>query len=140
VLLLLLAFALFWFFNKRKQSNTEGPRKPKVDPALAAQQRFANVANIRHGAAPEMFYNELLKALQSYIAVRLNLSPAQLNHATLRAKLTERNVTPIRVQAFLSILQTCEQAVFSGQQEASKMESDWHAAEVVVQALEKEIH
>ncbi len=140
VLLLLLAFALFWFFNKRKQSNTEGPRKPKVDPALAAQQRFANVANIRHGAAPEMFYNELLKALQSYIVVRLNLSPAQLNHATLRAKLAERNVTPIRVQAFLSILQTCEQAVFSGQQEASKMESDWHAAEVVVQALEKEIH
>jgi BatD DUF11 like domain len=130
---------LFLFKNRRRKE----PQKPVAvahkDLAAAAQQRFTQVASLRFSSPPQTFYNELLKSLQSYMAARLDLQPAQLNHAMLRARLAERGVTPIRVQAFLSILQTCEQAVFSGHSDASKMESDWQAAETVVQALDKEM-
>lgn len=139
--LLFLSVGTWFLWRNRKKRPSESVKMPKLkgEPRISAQQRLAQVATLRFDAPPEQFYNELLKSLQSYITTRLNLSPAQLNQATLRTKLSERRVTPIRIQAFLSILQTCEQAVFSGHSDASKMESDWRAAEVVVQELEKEM-
>ncbi len=139
LLLSLLTFGLVSFFKKKKQEAPQQPKLPRSDKASEAQRRFANLGAMLHKEAPETFYNELLKSLQQYISARLDLAPAQLNQAQLRSKLAERRVTPIRIQAFLSILQTCEAAVFSGHTDASKMESDWHTAERVIQELEKEI-
>jgi len=138
-LLSFLIFAGVFFFRNRKARVVPQPQLSSTERASMAQRRFAKVGNLVQEEAPEIFYNELLKSLQQYIAVRLNLAPAQLTQAVLRSKLAERRVTPVRVQAFLSILQTCEAAVFSGHIDASKMESDWRTAELVVQELEKEI-
>ncbi len=138
LLLSLLTLGLVLFFKNRKSKEPLEPQPSRTERASAAQKRFADVGNLLLKAAPETFYNELLKSLQLYIASRLDLAPAQLNQAVLRAKLAERRVTPIRVQAFLSILQTCEAAVFSGHSDATRMEADWHTAALVVQELEKE--
>lgn len=139
MLLSMTTLGLVLFFKRRKHQAPQQPKISKSEKAGEARQRFAKAASLLHREAPEAFYNELLKSLQQYISDRLDIAPAQLNQAQLRSKLTERRVTPIRVQAFLSILQTCEAAVFSGHSDASKMESDWLAAERVVQELEKEI-
>lgn len=138
-LLSIFLFGLFMLFRKLKRKSPAAVQQAKVDPIPSAKQRFAQVEKLLHEGPPVPFYNALLKALQSYIATRLRLPPTQLNQAVLQAKMEERNVTPIRVQAFLSILQTCEEAVFSGQCEASKMESDWHAAQQVVTGIEQEM-
>jgi len=139
LLLSFLIFAGVFFFRNRKARVVPQPQLSSTERASMAQRRFAKVGNLVQEEAPEIFYNELLKSLQQYIAVRLNLAPAQLTQAVLRSKLAERRVAPVRVQAFLSILQTCEAAVFSGHIDASKMESDWRTAELVLQELEKEI-
>jgi hypothetical protein len=139
LVLTLIAIAMYMLSKRLPNKPDEKPAKYPTDQVSSARQRLNDLTTRWQGVAPEKFYNDLLKSLQSYIAARLELSPAQLNQHVLRAKLAERNVTPIRVQAFLSILQTCEQAVFSGQSDASKMESDGRAAVVVVQELEKEM-
>lgn len=141
-----LSAGIFFWWNKREKKPTpklEEPvikSRPQQVTVHAAHQRFVKVADLLQQPNASVFYGELLKALQVYLSARLDIAPAQLNHAFVQSKLAERKVTPIRAQALISIWQACEQAVYSGFVDASKMESDWKAADAVVHELEKELH
>lgn len=138
----LTGFGLF-FFLRRKQKATPPPplEEPLIShpPSMEAKQYLTRAYYLLQHGNPTLFYDELLKSLQRYIASRLQLSTAQMNHPAIQAKLLEKGVTPIRVQAYLSIWDACELAVFAGQPDASKMESDWRTAEKVIHEIEKEL-
>jgi hypothetical protein len=137
-----LGIGIFMILRNRKKTKPQEethlvPHSPKNQ--RTTEQIFSTVSSLLNSGQPETFYKELLKTLQSYISSRLSLPTAQLNHTDLRLKMAEKHITPIRAQAFLSILQTCEQAVYSGYIDANNMESDWRTAQTVIQELEKEM-
>ena len=139
---LLFALPLWGFllyYKKRKKTVSKKDLNAQPDQLSAARLRLDGVAKLRHHSAPELFYNELLKSLQAYLAAKLGLLPSQMNHAILRSKLSDRGVSSQTLEELLSVLQTCEQAVFFGHRDASMEEPDGRAAESVVQALEKEL-
>ena len=140
----LTGFGLFFFLRRKQRATPVPPRAefvqlPNPAPSLEAKQYLTRAYYLLQHGNPALFYDELLKSLQRYIAARLQLSTAQMNHPAIQTKLLEKGVTPIRVQAYLSIWDACELAVFAGQPDASKMESDWRTAEKVIQEIEKEL-
>lgn len=134
---------LFFFLRHKRNAKPTQVQSatPKADPkpVLEANQYLTRAQQLLQQGNPAQFYDELLKSLQRYMAARLQLSTAQMNHAYIQSRLLEKGVTPIRVQAYLSIWDVCEMAVFAGKPEASKMAADLRTAENVMLEIEKEL-
>lgn len=133
-----LLAAVYFFWKKRRQKRQEAP-PAAVSPrasAKEARERFKSVAQWMHYGDSKVFYHELLKALQGYLAVRLHIEPALLSKEVLRDKLAERQAPAPLVQSLLLVWQTCEQAVFAGQARAADVQVTWQQAEAAVQQLE----
>ncbi|MCB9345053.1 MAG: protein BatD [Lewinellaceae bacterium] len=139
----MVTVALVWFFvSKRKKTVKEPATVADIKQMPSAIQQFYKVEKLATSANspdPPHFYGELLKALQSYISLKLHISQAELDHSLVKEKLERLDVPSIRIQAFLSIWESCEASVYSGQSAGVSIRSDWDAAEKVVLALEKDI-
>lgn len=134
-------FGIFYLLKKQKNKPAKPiyPSEPLINrpSAKAIRERFLRVAPLLHGGQPRAFYDELFKVLQSYLAARFQLTPAQMTQENIRTALTERGVPAGTIQNLLVVWQTCEQALFAGQSLSAQMESTWRAAESVVQDLER---
>jgi hypothetical protein len=84
-----------------------------------------------------VFYNEMLKSLQGYLTVRLDLEPARMNKETVQEKLAGLQIPEQVAKTFLTVWQTCEQAVFAGQARAGDMQTTLQQAEWAVQELDR---
>lgn len=137
----LALFGIFYLLRKKKPAPvTSTPKRndsPAQPSAKASRERFAHVGAYIGKGNPRVFYDELFKSLQGYLAARLQLGPAQMTQENVRKALSERNVSPATIQNLLSVWQTCEQALFAGQSQAAQMDTTWRQAESVVQDLEK---
>jgi hypothetical protein len=145
----LLAFGLLiwgglWLWKKRDRPGTEAP-KPTAATTRAAEQRQAlepqlsALEDLYQNGQPRPFYDALFKTLQHYLSERLQLPIGQLSPTLLRQRLTEKQAPAIRVQALLSLWQTCEQAIFAGQSQAAHMENHWHSARQLLRDLERDL-
>lgn len=132
-------FLLGIYFLLKKQKKPASKTTPANArfTAKAARDRFANAARHLNGNNPRVFYDELFKALQAYLAARLDLKPAQMTQENVRKALTDKGVSSATIQNLLTVWQTCEQALFAGQTQSAQMENTWRAAESAVQDLEK---
>ncbi len=140
----ILAFPVFllgiYFLLKKRKSGTTAAATATNLNRLAsktARERFANAARLLNGGNPRLFYDELFKTLQNYLATRLDLAPAQMSQENVRKMLTDRGVSSGTIQNLLAVWQTCEQALFAAQTQSAQMESTLRMAESVVQDLEK---
>ena len=143
LLIILLIFSLLR--KKRtlppKPIISQSPNIPvsNIDTIQTAHQRLANAGRLLKEGNPRIFYDELFKALQAWLSARYGLKAVQMNDIDVRTTLLQRGATPIRVQALLSVLHTCEQSVYGGQVHADQMEHTWQTAMQVVEALEREV-
>jgi hypothetical protein len=134
LLLLIAGFAI----RKQRRRSPQPPSAPRPVPAgKIAREHFTEAAMLLKAGNPRAFYDELFKSLQTYLAQALHLPLANLNPALVQAQLAARNVSPARIQAILSVWQTCEQALFAGQPMLSEMSDTWRKAEESIKDLEK---
>jgi hypothetical protein len=138
VALVLFLLVIFYFLRKTKPATITAPAATPIRlSAKASRERFSHAAHLLRSGNPRAFYDELFKSLMGYLAVRFDLSPAQITQENVRRVLTERHVPSGTIQNTLAVWQTCEQALFAGQSQAAQMENTWRLAESVVQYLEK---
>ena len=130
------AILLIWKKRKRKSPGATPVEMPARASVKEARERFKSAAQWMHYGDPRAFYHETLKSLQGYLAVRLQIEPAQLSKETLQEKLVERRAPESLVQTLLHVWQICEQAVFAGQARAADIQTTWQEAETAVQHLE----
>ncbi|MDX1911654.1 MAG: hypothetical protein SFV22_09235, partial [Saprospiraceae bacterium] len=138
-----LLLGIFVWFKKKKNKPLRAPA-PQVKATAPtgvhqAKQRLAEAGRLLQSDDPRKFYDELFRALRGWLSARLGLEPAQLNDSDVSRHLLVRGATPIRTQALLSIWHTCEQAIYGGQAPLEQMETTYHMAEQVLDALEREV-
>ena len=121
-----LLVALFLFFVlKRKaleNSNIEFIRNKKANKQ--AQKRLKMAQKLLNEGKKDKFYEEVLKAVWSYLSDKLAIPAASLTKERVEAELTEKGVNADAIKQFTDILNTCEFARYapnSGQQEMGNL-------------------
>ena len=132
----LLALVFFWW-KKRKTGAASIPldAPARLQPK-EARERLMQAYFFMQNSDTRVFYHELLKALQGYLAARLNMPPAALSKEILREKLAERQTPGLIIDALAHVWERCEQAVFAGQARAGDMNDTWKQTESAVQQLD----
>lgn len=121
-----LLVALFLFFVlKRKaleNSNIEFVRNKKANKQ--AQKRLKMAQKLLNEGKKDKFYEEVLKAVWSYLSDKLAIPATSLTKERVEAELTEKGVNADAIKQFTDILNTCEFARYapnSGQQEMGNL-------------------
>jgi len=137
--LVALVLLLFWVYFWRKQPRKTRAKTPEtpVKPTLKTLRgKMKTVAQRMQDPDPKIFYHELLKAVQEYVAIRLDVEPVLLTKEMMREKLAERQVPPPTIDALTQLWQSCEQVVFAGQDPATSRNTSWQLADNALQQLD----
>ncbi|MCB0620316.1 MAG: hypothetical protein KDC41_16725, partial [Saprospiraceae bacterium] len=119
-------------------------RRGEVDPEVLGRQRAQKDAQLhlqnahRHLEQNEAraFFDEVSRASLGYVSDKLHIEPSRLSKPLIRERLTAAGVEPPLIERFLQILQTCEMALFAGQDDPARMRSTYEEAEGVISELE----
>lgn len=136
---------LYWIVRRRQQERrpkptstlTETPVPDRQDLIKSSKTQFTEAHRHLRSANPRAFYDALFKGLTGYLTVKLALSPAQLTHSAVQTKLIQLQIPATEIQQLLAVWQSCEQALFSGQADATAMESLLRQAEACIHLLDK---
>ncbi len=139
LLLCIFAWMFFWKKQQKKTPDSSQVTHPAVASPRSLRDRFASVPQLLQAGQSRAFYDTLLKSLQAYLSEKIHLPPAEMNQENVRIRLAEYGVPAIRIQAILSVWQTCEQSVYAGQTQGAQMESTWKATESVLKELENDL-
>ncbi|MEM9930065.1 MAG: BatD family protein, partial [Bacteroidota bacterium] len=118
--------------------------QPEIDPVLARQQRARQQALQRLEAAethrkadvPKAFYEEVERALLGYVGDKLQIPRADMTKANVQAKLTELGASQEQSEGFLSIIRTCEMALYAGMDNADAMQATYEKAVTLLSDVE----
>jgi len=132
-----LVVLLIWI-KRRPKSAAKQAHAVAPMPDKNYQAQLHQARQLYRSADPRIFYDVLLRALQNYLASRLNLPLAQLSMASVTERLTERRVPEVHIQSVLMVWQTCEQALFAGQVQGVDPEATLQSTERLIQILERD--
>jgi hypothetical protein len=87
----------------------------------------------------EVFYAELLNALNGYFSNKFSIPPAELSRDTISADLTQKNVKPETIQMVNRTLDDCEFARYAPATVTGNLQEVYTAAVNLITTLEDEI-
>ena len=142
--IILLSVAYFFWKNRRRQTSPPDKQTPRFSAeadkaapnAKEARKRFANASRLLQHDDPRVFYHELLKSMQLYLAAWLGMNPADLTKENLSDKLAGRQIPPATATDILRVWQVCEQAVFASRARTEDMNGVWLLAQAALQQLD----
>ena len=121
---LLVALFLFIVLKRKalENSNIEFVRNKKANKQ--AQKRLKMAQKLLNEGKKDQFYEEVLKAVWSYLSDKLAIPAASLTKERVEAELSLKGVNTDAIKQFTDILNTCEFARYapnSGQQEMGNL-------------------
>lgn len=124
---LLVALFLFIVLKRKalENSNIEFVRNKKANKQ--AQKRLKMAQKLLNEGKKDQFYEEVLKAVWSYLSDKLAIPAASLTKERVEAELSLKGVNTDAIKQFTDILNTCEFARYapnSGQQEMGNLYSE----------------
>jgi len=120
----LISLFLFLFFRKHAQDNSNIDLVKNKKANRVAQKRLKLAQKLLRDGNKEKFYEEVLKAVWTYLSDKLSISLAELTKDRVELELSRRGVPSVILNQFLQILNTCEYARYapnSGQQEMGNL-------------------
>ncbi|BDS14281.1 BatD family protein [Aureispira anguillae] len=81
------------------------------------------------------FFNEISKALLGFISDKYNIPTVELTKSNVRQKLIKQEMSVEKIDSLVSILQTCEMALFAGLTNTESMEKVYHESEALIQLM-----
>lgn len=127
-LMYLLPFAisllLFFFFRKKAKENADIRRVKNKQANKIAKKRLKSAQKSLNEGKPDLFYDEVLKAVWSYLGDKLAIPAAELKKDRVETELRNKNVKDSLINQFIEILNTCEFARYApntGQQEMGNL-------------------
>ncbi len=124
---LLISLILFFIFRKtiRDNANIEYVKNKKANKV--AVKRLKHAGKLLNEGKKESFYEEVLKAVWTYLSDKLNIPVAMLNKGNVETELSRKNVNVELINQLIEILNTCEFARYapsSGQAEMGNLYND----------------
>lgn len=129
LLAMLLLFAAILFFTlrtRRQNADVVAVRTRKATKMARRRLKVAGDYLAKNLNAP--FYEALHKALLGYACDKLNIPVADLTKEAIQTAFTARDVEAADVQIFIEILDVCELARYSPQEEQSAMRQQFEKA------------
>lgn len=122
-------------------------RKNNIDGDLLKKQRAQKVAQSRLTTAKTFldqqnsrsFYDEISRALLGYVCDKLNIPLSELTKQNVKGKLASLQVSEQPIDSFMTIIHTCETALYAGMDNAGTMKETYEKAMKVVADIEEEI-
>ncbi|MCB0560558.1 MAG: protein BatD [Lewinellaceae bacterium] len=119
-------------------------RRADIDPTLlrsrrarkVAQQRLATAQQHLNAGSTRAFYDEVSKAMLGYICDKLHIARSSLSKANLQHRLEQLQLDQSLISRFMATIQTCEMALFAGQDDAAAMQDTYQAAVQVLSDIE----
>ena len=124
---LIIAAILFVLLRKQLKENANITLVKTKRANKIAQKRLKLAQKFLNEGKKEQFYQEVMKAVWTYLSDRLSLPVAELNKDNISSKLDAREVEPVIIKQFTDILNTCEFANYapnSGIQEMGNVYED----------------
>ena len=121
---LLVAGILFIYFRKQIRENADISLMKTKKANKVAQKRLKLAQKFLTEGKKSQFYEEVMKAVWTYLSDKLSIPVASLNKENIAAEMTERGINNELTDQFTNILNTCEYASYapnSGQQEMGNL-------------------
>jgi len=132
--LMLVAVLLIGFiYYKRSQADPKGRRLNMA--GKVARKRLAKAGKLLKTKQYDAFYEELLRAMQSYLSDKLQLPASQMSRDSISNALTERGAGDELQNKLNDILNDCEMARYTPQASGAA-ESTYEAAREVIDNIE----
>lgn len=132
---LLLAVVLVVAFVCYRRTKSD-PNGRKLNLAgKVARKRLAKAGKLLKARDYDRYYEELLRAMQSYLSDKLQLPASQMNRDSVRNILAGRGASEELQQKLNSILNDCEMARYTPQTSGAA-ESTYDAAREVIDSIE----
>lgn len=104
-----------------------------------AQKRLAVAKSHLVAGNSRPFFDEISRALFGYFGDKLNIPMSEFSKETVRTRMQEHGVSEALIEQFIGILQTCEIALFGGQDNAETMQDTYRRSEGVIRGVEAEL-
>lgn len=121
---LFISLVLFIFFRKQVIENANVSMVKNKKANKIAQKRLKHAQKLLKEGNKDKFYEEVLKAVWTYLSDKLSIPVATLTKDRVESELTNHNVDLSVSNKFVQILNTCEFARYapnSGQQEMGNL-------------------
>jgi len=121
---LFISLVLFIFFRKQVIENANISLVKNKRANKVAQRRLKQAQKLLTEGNKDKFYEEVLKAVWTYLSDKLSIPVALLTKDRVESELTNHNVDSGVINKFVEILNTCEFARYapnSGQQEMGNL-------------------
>lgn len=121
---IIIALALFLIFRKQTEENSNVEFVKNKQANKLARKRLKLAQKLLSEGKKDQFYEEVLKAVWSYLSDKLSIPAASLTKERIESELQLRGVDSAPIKQFVDILNTCEFARYapnSGQQEMGNL-------------------
>lgn len=140
ILSLLPFLGLAFFFWKKQQDDTKAnipttERKRQNAHSEATVRLQKAKENLAQGNSKE-FFNEISKALLGFVGDKYGIPQVELTKNNLRQKLANQSIASEKIESLMSILQTCEMALFAGLTNNESMEKVYQESEALIQLMD----
>jgi hypothetical protein len=137
---LLISLILFFIFRKtiRDNANIEYVKNKKANKV--AVKRLKHAGKLLNEGKKESFYEEVLKAVWTYLSDKLNIPVAMLNKGNVVAELSKKNIDAELINQLTEILNTCEFARYAPSRGQEEMGNLYNDTIKVISNLEEELN
>ncbi len=143
---ILLGLALLFFIGaiiykqvQKQQANIDPVTLKNKLAQKVAQKHLAAAKAHREAGKSRAFYDEVSKAMLSYVNDKLNIRNSELTKHNVRDRLATLNVKNTHIERFMKVMQTCEMALFARKDSSSDMQNTYSEAVEVIINIEQAI-
>lgn len=136
----LLLFIIFLYgYRKHLQLASDAGlmRQRKAD--RMAKKRLIKAKQLLQQNSSEQFYQEVHRALWGYLSDKLAIPPADLNIEEVVERLSEKNIEQADIELLTGIVDRCEYARFSPDNNHSQMDTLYNDTLALISAIENKI-
>lgn len=135
-----LLFALLMYYRKKQEllaADVAGVRSKKA--VKEAKKRLEKAAQLMSKQDARGFYDEISRSVWGFIADKLNLNPSELSRDAVNEKLAGKKVTSDLQLRLISLVDTCEMALYAPSAITTNMNQTLQEAESLLIALDEQI-
>lgn len=137
---LILAGLVFYILNRRMTVKGDSILMRRQGANRLATRRLKKALQLQRKAQSDMFYEEMLNALNGFVADKLNIPISELSKERMADDLSKSGVTPELSDRFLRLLDECEFMRYAGgTDKGERMEDIYRQGLDVIDLLDSSI-